>query len=312
MANLIPVTLENCKDKFWQKPANFLFARSTYLIPVSLNEINHLLLFLPLLFIKDKNEKFRLVALLNLLPQGNLFVNEKGQWFGRYLPMYFAAYPFFLGFTEKKEPILLIDENFLLPAPQDSSSSASPDKNPDINPNNNPNNNSQGHPFFTEKGELTEELKQIAQFLLIRERGYEAVSNLCDQLAELDLFEPFPLTIKIGHEEKTLQGLYRINLEKYTNLEDEKVLSLRKSGAQIVIYGHLFSLLNLDFLISLLNLQASTAPDESTAQSAISAKPKSLAQATPKAKFRKKTSQAETITFDLESTLKELKFPGKS
>lgn len=273
MVRFIPVTKE-LKNKFWKKPENMLFAKNISAVPVAIDEISKLSLFLPLVFIKGQNEKYELIALLNLLPQGNLFVNNQGGWIGRYIPWFFLAHPFTLGFTEKKEPVLLIDEDFLV-------------------------SDSEGRPIFKENEELDDEIINILKFLLERARGYQMTSQICDKIAEMELFEPLNLKIKTGEQEKPIEGLYKINLEKYTQLEDEKILELRKYGAFILIYAHLFSLNNLEMLVNLLKFQASQAQSVQ-------------AKKTSEVFEEKKTHVSEEISSEgLEEILKELKFPEK-
>jgi len=226
MGKFIPVVKENLKDKFWKRPENMSFAKSAVIIPVALREVARLLLFLPIAFHKV-GENYRPVALLNLVPQnGNLFVNQKGIWIGRYMPLFFSAYPFTLRFTEDKKIVLLVDEDFIV--------------------------NDSGTPFFKENGELSDEVNKIIKFLLERERDYQLSSQICNKIAEMDILEPWEL--KINNQKTSIKDLYRINLNKYTELEDEKVLELRRSGAFILIYAHLFSLTNIDSLANLLKL----------------------------------------------------------
>ena len=228
MKKFTPVVKEKLKDKFWKKPENMLFAKDTGIIPVAIGEVARLSLFLPLAFYKDDNQNYRLIALLNLLPQtGNIFVNQKGAWIGRYVPWFFSGYPFTLRFTEKGDPVLLIDDEFIIDDP------------------------SAGIPFFKEDGEFHDELKKIINFLLEREKSYQLTSQICNKIAEMDILEPWNLNIRLEGEGRTIKGLYRINLEKYTKLEDEKILELRRAGAFILIYAHLFSLSNINLLAAL-------------------------------------------------------------
>ncbi len=267
MGRLVPLTKKEFENKFWKKPENLLWAKNISAVPVALEEVRILCLFLPLVFVKTQEENFGLIALLNLLPEGNLLVDHQGKWVGRYIPWFFITYPFFLGFTEREEPFLLVDEDFILQEPN-------------------------GLPFFKEDGTLHEEVIKIFNFLIKRHKSYQSISILCEKLADFNLIEPWELKIRFQEETKPVDGLYRINWEKYASLKDEEVLQLRKYGALLLVYAHLFSLANVELLANLAKLHAlKTQPPEIPEAQRISSK--------------------ETPLEDLEEILKELKFTEK-
>jgi len=273
MGKFLPITKE-FKNKYWKRPQNMFFAKKISAIPVALGELRFLSLFLPLVFLKNKENKFVLMALLNIEPSGNLFIDPNGRWLGRYVPWFFKAYPFSLGLTKEKKSVLLIDEEYI-------------------------SDNSKDIPFFKEGEEFSEEIKNILKFLLEREKGYQIVSEICDKLSQNELLEEFNFKIKIGENEKSITGLFKVNFEKLFQLDNEKFLVLKDPGILLVIYSHFISLLNFNTLINLLRIKSQK----------ISKKPTSELKVISGKKESEKS--LEENSQDLEEILKNLKFPEK-
>lgn len=229
--NYVPVT-EDFRGKFWRPAKDFSFARNYILIPISLIELRELVLAFPIFFVKDSSEQMFPVVPLNFLPQGNLFVSSEGRWRGKVLPQFLVGFPFGLAYNSSGEPILVIEESFVLNRPEEGA-----------------------FPFFKEDGKLTEEVSKIVQFLIQREEGYRLARRVSALLNELELFTPWEITLKLNDEETKIVGLYAIDLQKYLALSDENYLKLRKGGALLLIYAHFFSLPNVNLLLKLLQGQ---------------------------------------------------------
>ena len=221
MGRFIVITKEDFKNKFWKKPENMFYGKDVSAVPVALEEIRFAALSFPIVFTKNKEERFVPVVLLNIKPDGNLFVDKNGRWTGRYIPWFFLAYPFRLALTEKQEPVLTIDEDYITEG--------------------------EGEPFFDENGDPTKEVLNMLQFLMRREKSYKDAFQICDKLKDMNVFEPMNIKIK----KEVVKGLYRINPKKIDELEDKEFLNLRKTNALILIYAHIFSLPNMNILIKL-------------------------------------------------------------
>lgn len=274
MAKLVPVTLE-LKGKFWVRPANFLVSKDLTFTPVALQEIRNLALFLPIVFLKDSAGAIVPVALFNLLPMGNLFINDEGRWMGRYIPFSMATYPFFLQLNERGEPVLCVEESHITDKPGPES-----------------------QPLFDQGDSLDERVQQIFNFLIEREKGYRLSLDIAKKLEQAELLSPMQVTFKLGPEDeqvRKVEGLYGLDTQKYTSLEDEKFLDLRKNGALILIYAHLFSQANLDVIVQLLRLKVEM---------------EKVSASKAKQKERKGKVTSPTVDPDkFDSLLKDLKFP---
>ena len=93
-SDFVPVTHDRFFGKGWRRHNSFAkLAGETY-VPVVFAELDWLLPAYPLAFLKGEDNAFRLVALLSLVGNSNLFLTEENDWRGGYIPALFRAFPF--------------------------------------------------------------------------------------------------------------------------------------------------------------------------------------------------------------------------
>ncbi|MCF8106520.1 MAG: SapC family protein [Desulfohalobiaceae bacterium] len=221
MTNLAAITRDRFGGKFWRRYNSYAFAASSHLTPLVATELPRALQALPLAFIKQ-GEQFVLAGVLSLTPGQNLYVDQKGQWLGPYVPSSFRSYPFRLARAEGRDDLILcVDEDSGLISDTD------------------------GEPFFQENGNLSESLTGVLDFLKKVEQNRSATQRAVSSLAEAGLMTEWPLKIKVEGAERPVSGLFMINESKLNSLDDQAFLKLRSSQSLPIAYAQLFSMGNI-------------------------------------------------------------------
>ena len=177
---------------------------------------------MPVLFSKDKDGKYFPLALLSLMAQGHKQLRESGVWEDSYIPAFVRRYPFAL----TDEGTVCFDKDA---------------KNFD---------QEKGEQLFDDKGENSETLNNIIQFLNNYDQQYKATRNYCDECSEKELFKPFNLQIMLDKDNPLrLEGLFILDEEKLNKLEDEVVTKWFRAVWLAWSYAHLHSLGALNRLV---------------------------------------------------------------
>lgn len=210
-------------DKSWTPYSGYAFAAKIMAAPISADELSYASTEFPLAFLKAERTMF--VALLGVNTDQNLFVAPDGRWVGQYVPAVMRGYPFKLLPAEEGRYALGYDDaSGLIGAA------------------------GQGEPFFDDKGEPTERIQQVLQFLIRLQNGLDQGTRVAAKLEELDLLETWPLKAMDGGKERNVVGLQRVNETKLSALADDQFLELRKIGALPLIYAQLLSMANIPTL----------------------------------------------------------------
>lgn len=199
------------------------------------NEIDVLHVEFPLLFSPAENEnEFHCIALLGFEATENLFVQDE-RWIASQLPLLMAKGPFVIGFqknqdnpTEPDNAVLLIDTD-------------------DARVN-----TEEGHPLFLEFGGHSPYLENIQNVMKRVDDGVQLASEFSAVLTQLDLLEPVSLEVATGPEQKAvLEGYYTISQKKLSELSDDVVLKLHRSGYLAIMNWVIGSMNNMQKLVSL-------------------------------------------------------------
>jgi len=175
------------------------------------------------------------LALMGLKENENLFLNEKGQFKSRYIPAFIRRYPFILGGDKGNDSMALcidVDSKAVIK------------------------DGSKGRRLFDDKGEQTEHLKEVVEFLKDYHFRAEMTKAFCTRLHELGLLEPMQANIKLKGAEETnlnLTGFYVVKREKLKAISDADALDLFKRDGLELIYSHLQSLSSFNDLIRLMS-----------------------------------------------------------
>lgn len=150
----------------------------------------------------------------------NIFIGDDGKWReGVYLPAYVRRYPFILIENADDDSVILA-----------------------IDPTSPMIGKDEGKPLF-EDGEGTEMAKGIMNLCVSYHREYLKTKELCKQIEETGILVEQSMEATLPDGKKTQVTGFRIVDEKAFNaLSDKAFIKLRKSGALMLIYCHLWSM----------------------------------------------------------------------
>lgn len=241
--NIQLITREQYAHRYWKHPGGFNFAAPHMVAGLVLEEMVTAQKSLTIAFMQHEGNYFP-VALLGLKQGQNAYVNAQGQWQANtYIPAIFRTYPFHIALNEEQQAMLCIDEDSGY-----------------VNDN-------AGECFFNEAGEATDKLQQLLAILTRAEQSKQLTQRAMTSLLESGIIESWPLTIKSEHGDTQLEGLYRLNETKLTQLCGETLEKLMKTGAILIAYAHFFSQQNLQSLVDLVQSQTTVKPLLPTNQS---------------------------------------------
>lgn len=205
---------------------DFGFANPTNSIPLAAVEFVDTAREYPIVFTDQEGGALFPIALLGVRKNENLFVTEKGDWEGRYIPAFVRRYPFVLAEKQDAEDFnVYIDEAY-----------------PGFG-------NKDGVKLFDNDGEPSEMLKQAMDFLSSYQGEIMRTRNFVERLQELGLLVSRVLQVeRNGVAPIVLQGFSVVDEERLTALDDALLLDLARSGYLIWIYAHLMSLGNVSRL----------------------------------------------------------------
>jgi len=235
MPNLVPLSRDRHAGKGWRRLDSYAFAAHTALVPLVASELPKAAMSLPIAFIRQ-DEHYVPVAVLGLEPTTNLFVAPDGRWIGAYIPSALRGHPFALAYAQTGEQVLCLDEDSGLLTEA-----------------------GQGESFFDEKGEPSEGLRQILAFLQQIELGRQHTTRICDLLAQLGLIQPWPIQIRVGQNERRIQGLFRSDESALNQLSDAHFIELRRAGGLPLVYCQLLAMQHIGLLGRLVDLRANAA-----------------------------------------------------
>ena len=209
------------KEMVLKRPVNFEFLRPQILASICNYELATCAAWLPIVFVKEHG-RIRPFALMGLEAGKNLLVNAKGQWSISFFPSVFAAHPFKIGKERKEDDpsvIVFFDDNTFIRSGGD------------------------GERLFNEDGSESPIFKHYLELLTKMEVSNQQLEVSCSILEQLSILEPFGIEIASDGEAKPkLEGLLRINPEKFKALDDKQFIEMREKNTLDLIYAHFFSM----------------------------------------------------------------------
>ena len=214
------------KSKSVAEVSDYLFSKELMNAPIALSEFFEACKNYPILFTKEKDEKWFATTLLGYKEGHNLFVDKKGVWKElHYIPAFIRSYPFVLINQENKKEMVIAVEATCLDEKKSS-------KN-----------------LFNEDGNNSEFLNTAIHFLNQFYTDSIATSEFIKQLESWELLEEKVANIVNSKNEKfTLNGLYVVNEEKLKHLSKKKKDDICEKNAYSLITAHLISLSNIQKL----------------------------------------------------------------
>lgn len=229
--------------KRWVPYTSYGFAASQILLPVLGMELGRAGASLPIVFARSETG-FMPTALLGVEPGRNLFVGERGDWLGDYVPAALRSQPFALGRNSEGQLILCIDENSPLVS------------------------DTEGELFFADGGELAEGARKAMDFLSRVEQGRGVTTRACEVLARHQCIVPLTFSVKVNGTDRNVEGLFQAGEPQIGALPDEAFLELRAAGALQLAYTQLVSLHRLPMLGTLATRHAQAAERRAAAAAA--------------------------------------------
>lgn len=167
------------------------------------------------------------LAVLGVKPGQNLFVDTGAAWTGRYVPAFVRRYPFVFAMTPGEEALsLCIDRSY-----------------PGVN------SDGRGEPLFDAKGAYSPYLERILGFMDQFQQAHRHTEEFCQRLARLELLEAQQAEVRLADGSVVrLDGFSAVSRERFAKLPDSELADLFRSGYLELIYLHLQSLGNLEFL----------------------------------------------------------------
>lgn len=184
---------------------------------------------MPIFFVASQDGPIRPVGLLGLKSETNLFVDEGGKWEERaYVPAFFRRYPFVFNRQEKDSQFqLCIDDAFEGWSREE------------------------GTPLFDEDGSYSDYLKGVLQFMGDYENSMSQTETFSIRLKEWGLLGE----VEVSYTDPTapdvknkLNGLMKIDEEKFLALKPEQLSEIHRAGTLSWIYAHLNSISNISAL----------------------------------------------------------------
>jgi hypothetical protein len=178
----------------------------------------------PIVFIEagqgeDGKREVAPVAVLGLTQGENLMLGDDGSWAARYVPALLRGYPLGLARTDAQNYVVVIDEKA-------GALSAT-----------------EGELLFNDKGEPSPMLEERRKFVEQLENEAQRTRLLGRSLQEQGLLQPmrFEATLPDG-QQLSVEGFFTVDEKRFSELADDKLVQLHKSGILALIHAHLSSL----------------------------------------------------------------------
>jgi hypothetical protein len=238
MVKIIPVDKERHAGKGWRRPVGYGFVAADALVPLGGSEFANAVPAMPIGFVETSGH-YLPVGLMALTKGSNVFVGPTGQWLGNHVPAVLRSYPFSLRRSGETEPATLcIDEDSDLIV-DDAGESV--------------------ERFFEADGTPSATTKALTEFLgrLAHDQAITALAVAA--LAEAGVIKPWLLTVPVGNQQITVNGLHRVDEPALNALDDASFIKLRKASALVIAYGQLLSMGQVSVLGRLSLVQQQTA-----------------------------------------------------
>lgn len=165
-------------------------------------------------------------VLLGVGEGGNLFLDDKGRWSGRYIPAFLRRYPFVFAQNEEGDQLsLCIDEACEAL-----------------------NTEGKGERLFDSDGARTNYLNQMLEFAAQYQAQFLRTRVFCQRLKALNLLEPAALSVRDADPAKGLTGFFRINRERLKAIPSETLAEMFDTDELELCFIHLQSLSNVEGL----------------------------------------------------------------
>jgi hypothetical protein len=240
--NAVPLTPQLHGDLSLEKRSDFDYAGHSNSVPLVAPEFAAAAAEYPIVF-SGTGSAAMPVVILGVRSDENFYLDNNNQWTASYIPAFVRRYPFVFAQQQDSDRFTLcIDESY-----------------------HGWNRESRGDRLFEANGEGTRFLNRVVEFVQEYQRDYLRTQALCRRLEELELLTPMAARFNLPSGDKAqLTGFKAIDREKVAALPGDTLAEMAKSGELELIYIHLYSMRNLQRIVSGISMNAA---DVSTSES---------------------------------------------
>jgi hypothetical protein len=203
----------------------FSYARDLRAVPLVTTEFRTVQRHGPVVFTEGDNPVP--VAVLGVLEDRNLFVDNNGQWqVPGYVPAYLRCYPFALATADTDRYALVFDRTADMIG----------DK-PDM-------------PFF-EGAELSQPMQRRLEMCRTYQAERQQTEGFCETLKRLNLLVPQQAVHSVDGEDRVIARYLAVHRERLMTLDNDVLADWFRNGSLAAIVAHLFSLDNFAELVRL-------------------------------------------------------------
>jgi hypothetical protein len=215
-----PVSSERHKDICVKTGTDYGFARKVNSVPLVAAEFAEAGSEFPIVF-AGEGDAIVPTVILGATGAENAYVDDKGNWTGRYMPLFIRRYPFvFSHQTAQGQMILHIDESY-----------------PGVN------RQGRGERLFDSDGGQTQYLKNVLKFLEDYQLKFNRSQQYCKRLVEHDLLRPMEAQFTLPNGEKRrLTGFMTVDREKLKAIGTETLETMLRTDELECTFLHLASL----------------------------------------------------------------------
>lgn len=225
-----PISASSHGDVSIKPVSNLEFSRGINSIPVVAAEFPSAAQDMAIVFTGD-DDALLPVVLTGVKPNENVYLDEDGNWTGRYVPAFLRRYPFIFARSDVDTMTLCLDEA-----------------------HSGFNRDGRGERLFDVDGNRTQYLENMLGFVTQYQRQHIMTQAFCKRLAALGLLEAATLNATdAAGETRRLVGFQIINRQKFKGIPDADLLTMFRSDELELCYLHMHSLQNLG--IQLANTQ---------------------------------------------------------
>jgi hypothetical protein len=206
--------------------SSFAFARNANSLYLAGTEFAEASREYAIVFTRGSRQEIVPVAMLGLRARENLFVDDKEQWTGEYIPAFVRRYPFVLTELSGQAMGVCIDEAYQGL------------------------NDEKGESLFDAQGGNTPFLQNALDFLTRYQQEYQRTETFCKRLEQAGLLTGMNAKADLADGRSfTISGVLVVDEKKLLALPDAVALSLFRSGELHLISLHLASLSNMKKLV---------------------------------------------------------------
>jgi hypothetical protein len=206
---------------------NFEFAKDTHLAATTIREFAQVASCMPIVFVKEPTAgSLHAIAMFGLEQGSNMFFQDN-KWQAHVMPLSIQRFPFDVRPDGDKLGVFIDEKSDLV-------------------------GESEGQPLFTEAGEPSEFLQHRHNMLSEIANSEMSTQKFIKQLEEYNLIDEVQLVVQYATGQKrNVTGLHSISEKRLNELDDEKILDLKKTGFLGAIYAVLLSISQLNRLVQL-------------------------------------------------------------